>query len=139
MAQILRNLPPMTTATVPSGRLQGGLHTVSSSDSSPVEETASIGQDGVLFNDALLQQQEDQTKYSRGNNRQLAAIVEYAGSSQTFATIFENVDATSGEGQRARSKGFANLVTRAIDIYEANVRLIHGTDVPRGTNLSMSL
>ena len=139
MAQILRNLPPMAPTTVSSGRLQGGLHTVSSSDASPIEETGSIGEDGVLFNDALLYQQEDQTKQGRGNSRQAASFVEYAGSSQMFATIFENVDATSGEVQRARSKGFANLVARAINTYETNVQLIHGTAVPRGTNLSMML
>ena len=139
MAQIPRNLPPMGLTTVSSGRLQGGLHTVSSSDASPVEETGSIGQDGVLFNDALLYQQEDQTEQRRGNNWQATVNVEYAGSTQTFVTIFENVDATSGEVQRGRSKGVANLVARAIDTYETNVRLIHGTAVPRGTHLSMTL
>ena len=54
MAQITRNLPPLISTTVTSGRLQGGLHTISSSDITPVEETGSIAQDSVLFNDALL-------------------------------------------------------------------------------------
>jgi hypothetical protein len=139
MAQISRTFPPIAPATVSSGRLQGGLHTVSTSDTSPVEETGSIGQDGVLFNDALLFQQEDQTEQRRGNNWQAAANVEYAGSTQTFVSIFENVEATNGEIQRNRSKGFANLVARAIDTYETNVQLIHSTAVPRGTNLSMIL
>ena len=139
MAQIPKNLPPTAPTTVSSGRLHGGLRTVSSSDATPVEETRSIDQDGVLFNNALLYQQEDQTEQRRGNNPQASSIVEYAGSSQTFAAIFENMDATSGDVQRARSKGFANLVARAINTYETNVRIIHGTAEPRGTNLSMSL
>ena len=139
MAQILRNLPPLVSTTVSSGRLQGGLHTVSSSDASPLEETGSISQEGVLFDDALLYQQEDQTRQSRGGGRQASAFVEYAGSSKTFATIFEDVDARSGEVQTARSKGFANLVARAINTYETNIQLIHGSATPRGANLSLRL
>jgi len=139
MAQIPKNLPPTAPTTVSSGRLHGGLRTVASLDASPVEETSSIDQDGVLFNDALLYQRDDQTDQRRGNNQQAVNIIEHAGSSQTFATIFENSDATSGDVQRARSKGFANLVSRAINTYENNVRIIHGTGDPRGSNLSMTL
>lgn len=139
MAQIPRNLPPLVSTTFSSGRLQGGLHTVSSSDASPVEETGSIAQDAVLFNDALLYQQEDQTKQGQGRGRQISASIEYASSSQIFANIFEDVGERSGEIQRARSKGFASLVARAIDIYETNTQLIQGTATPRGTNLSLRL
>ena len=139
MAQILRNLPPLVSTTVSSGRLQGGLHTVSSSDISPVEETGSIAQDSVLFNDALLYQQEDETRQGRGRSRQVSAFVDYAGSSQMFANIFEDIDARSDKIKNSRSKGFANLVARAIDTYETNIQLIRGTDVPRGAKLSMRL
>jgi hypothetical protein len=139
MAQIPRNVPPIISTTVSSGRLQGGLHTVSSSDASPVEETGSIGQDSVLFNDALLYQQEDQTKHGQGKGREASVSIEYAGSSQMFANIFEDVDHRNGEVQTARSKGFANLVARAIDVYETNIQLIKGTATPRGTNLSLRL
>ena len=139
MAQILRNLPPLVSTTVSSGRLQGGLHTVSSSDISPVEETGSIAQDSVLFNDALLYQQEDETKHGRGRGRQVSAFVDYAGSSQMFANIFEDIDARGDRIQSTRSKRFASLVARAIETYETNIQLIRGTDVPRGAKLSMRL
>ena len=139
MAQIPRNFPPLVSTTVSSGRLQGGLHTISSSDASPVEETGSIGHDGILFNDALLYQQEDQTKQGRGKTRKATAFVDYASSSQAFANIFEDVEARSVEVQRARSKGFSNLLARAIDVYETNMKLIQGTATPRGTNLSLRL
>ena len=139
MAQIPRNLPPIISTNAPSGRLQGGLHTVSSLDASPVEETGSIAQDAVLFNDALLYQQEDKSKQGQGRGRQISASIEHAGSSQIFANIFEDIGERSGEIQRARSKGFANIVARAIDVYETNIQLIQGTEIPRGTNLSLRL
>ena len=139
MAQIPRNLPPLVSTTVTPGRLQGGLHTISSSDISPVEETGSIAQDSVLFNDALLYQQDDQTEHRRGRSRQVSNFVDYAGSSQMFANIFEDVNATGERIQTNRSKRFANLVARAIDTYETNLLIIRGADFPRGTKISMRL
>ena len=139
MAQITRNLPPLISTTVTSGRLQGGLHTISSSDITPVEETGSIAQDSVLFNDALLYQQEDQTEHRRGRSRQVSNFLDYAGSSQMFANIFEDANARSDKIQTSRSKGFANLVARAIDTYETNLLITRGTDFPRGAKLSMRL
>ena len=96
-------------------------------------------EEGVLFNDALLYQQEDQTKQGQGRGRQASVSIEYAGSSQMFANIFEDVDERSGEVQKARSKGFANFVAHAIDVYETNIQLIQGIATPRGTNLSLRL
>ena len=139
MAQIPRNIPAFVSTNVYSGRLQGGLHTVSSSDINPVEETGSIAQDSVLFNDALLYQQEDQTNYSRSRGRQVSAFVDYAGSTQMFANIFEDVDFRSDRVQSTRSKGLANLVARAIDTYESNILLISGKNLPRGAKLSLRL
>ena len=139
MAQISRNLPPLVTTAVSSGRLQGGLHTISSSDITPVEETGSIAQDSVLFNDTLLYQQEDQTKHGRSGGRQVTSFVDYAGSSQMFANIFEDVGSGSNGIQTGRSRGFANLVARAINTYETNMLIIRGTDSPRGANLNFRL
>ena len=139
MAQIPRNLPPLVSTSVTPGRLQGGLHTISSSDITPVEETGSIAQDSVLFNDALLYHQEDKTDHRRGSGRQVSNFVDYAGSSQMFANIFEDGEARSDRVQTSRSERFPNLVARAIDIYETNILIIRGTDFPRGAKLSMRL
>jgi len=140
MAQIPRSLPATAPTNVTSGRLQGGPRSVASADASPIEETRT--QTGVLFNDALLFQDDD-TAHSRerGNSQGNNNLVEYAGSSQTFASIFQEGNSTGSAGnvQTVRSKGFANLVTRAINIYETNVQVIHGTTEPRGTTLSMTL
>lgn len=137
MAQIPRTLPPTAPANVTSGRLQGGPRTVASADASPIEETSA--QEGVLFNDALLFQDEELADHRRRDSSNGAPLVEYAGSSQTFAAIFENSEATTGNAQQVRSRGFANLVARAIDVYETNVKIIHGTTEPRGSTLSLTL
>jgi hypothetical protein len=137
MAQIPRNLPSTVPTSVPAGRLQGGPRSVASSDASQIEATNA--QDGVLFNDALLFQDRETTERRGSDNSQGNHLVEYAGSSQTFASIFEDTAASSGGVQKARSKGFANLVARAITTYETNVEIIHGTTDPRGSTLSLTL
>ena len=137
MAQILRNLPSMVPTSVTAGRFQGGPSSVVSSDASQIEATNA--QDGVLFNDALLFQDRE-TRDRRGNdNSQRNSLIEYAGSSKTFASIFEDTAASRGDVQKARSKGFANEFTRAIKTYETNIQIIHGTTDPRGSTLSLTL
>ncbi|MBC8268176.1 MAG: hypothetical protein H8E36_05465 [Rhodospirillaceae bacterium] len=137
MAQIPRTLPSAVPTNVTAGRLQGGPRSVASADSAQIEATNA--QDGVLFNDALLFQDRETTDRRGGDNSQGNHRVEYAGSSQTFASIFEDTAASSGSVQKARSKGFANLIARAITTYETNVQVIHGTTDPRGTTLSLTL
>ena len=139
MAQIPRNLPPTAPTIVSSGRLQGGLRTITGAEISPVEETGSVGQDGVLFNDALLRQHENNNQNWLNNHRQANKFVDYAGSSQTFANIFEANETASRAVQKTRSKGFTNLVARAVKTYEENVRIIQGKADLRGTNLSITL
>ncbi len=139
MAQIPRNLPLTAPTNVTSGRLQGGPRSVATADAGPIEELNP--QDSVLFNDALLYQEDETTDRRRRNSVPGNTIVEHAGTSQTFAAMFEegNASGTGGNVQIVRSKGFANLVSRAINTYEANVRVIQGTDEPLGSTLSMTL
>jgi|SaaInl4_150m_RNA_FD_contig_21_1656906_length_598_multi_4_in_0_out_0_1 hypothetical protein len=139
MAQIPKNLPASTATSVTSGRLQGGVRSVASSDSSPIQELSS--QESVLFNDALLYQEEDEPNRRRRHSSARDPLIEYAGSTQTFAAVFEesNARGTGGNVQQVKSKGFAGLMVRAINVYEENVRVIQGTSEQRGTNLSMTL
>ena len=139
MAQIPRNLPPAAPTIVTSGRLQGGLRTITGADISPVEETGSVGQDGVLFNDSLLRQHENNNENWLNNHRQANQFIDFAGSSQMFASLFEANETVSKTVQINRSKGFTNLVARAIKTYEENVRIIQGTADLRGSKLSITL
>jgi len=139
MAQIPKNLPPSLPANVTSGRLQGGPRSVASANATPVE--GANAQDGVLFNDALLFQDKDTFDHGRSDNSQGHQLIEHAGSSQTFASIFEegNASGSGGNIQKDRQKGFANVVARAINTYETNVQVIQGNVDLRGTNLSLTL
>ncbi|NQU58280.1 MAG: hypothetical protein HQ513_13670 [Rhodospirillales bacterium] len=139
MAQIPKNLPPVVSTSVSAGRLQGNSRSVASTDATPIEEANA--QDGVLFNDALLFEDDKYSNRNRKDNAQGNQLIEYAGSSQTFASIFESGNATSsgGDVQRGRQKGFASLIARAINTYETNVQVIQGTIDPRGSTISMSL
>jgi hypothetical protein len=138
MAQIPRNLPPTAPTNVSAGRLQGGSRSVATADSTPVEGASP--QDGVLFNDALLYQEDTAFDRQSRERSQGNVPLENAGTSQTFAAIFEDTGASGGRDvQAARSRGFANIVARAINIYETNVRVIQGSAHPRGSTLSVSL
>jgi len=139
MAQIPKNIPPSLPSNVTAGRLQGGPRSVASGDGTPVEATNA--QDGVLFNDALLFQDSEPHNNARGGNSQAGHFIEYAGSTQTFASIFQDGNATStgGDVQNSRKRGFTSLIARAINTYEKNVQVIQGNTDPRGSTISMSL
>lgn len=139
MAQIPRSLPPAFPTNVTSTRLQGPSRAAAGPDGAPIE--AVDAQDGVLFNDALLFQDDEARNDGRRNNSQGGQLVEFSGSSQTFASIFEEGNATGpgGDIQKGRARGFANLIARAISTYETNVQVIQGTTDPRGSTLSLTL
>lgn len=139
MAQIPRSLPPTVPANVTAARLPGAPRSVASIDAAPIEETTQ--QETVLFNDALLYQEERATDERRRRNAQPDIRVEYAGSAQAFAAMFEGVNGDGG-GElvpRIRSRDGKTMIAKAINTYETNVRVIHGTADLRGTNLSMTL
>ncbi len=119
--------------------MQGGPRSVASGDGTPVEATNA--QDGVLFNDALLFQDDKPHNNGRGNKSQAGRLIEYAGSSQTFASIFQdgNATGTGGDVQNSRKRSFSSLIARAINTYEKNVQVIQGNSDPRGSTISMSL
>ena len=64
----------------------------------------------------------------------------YLGEDTKLEALYEDTGASGGRDvQAARSRGFANIVARAINIYETNVRVIQGSAHPRGSTLSVSL
>lgn len=109
-------------------------------DGAPVEETSA--QANVAFDTAMLFQNNAQTGGQKDDSGHKQALVEYPGSSQTFASIMEeSVLASKGRdnGQAAR-RAFSGYVTRAINIYESNAKIIHGTGPePLGSTISLTL
>lgn len=77
----------------------------------------------------------------RRDRNQGAPSSEYAGTSQAFAAMFEegNASGPSGNVQNARPRRFANVISRAIKVYETNVKVIQGLSEQRGQSVSLSL
>jgi len=139
MSLIPRAAPPVVPSSVTQSRPHAGPRSVASSDSSPIEETSPQG--GIPFDNSLVFRDEEaghKRQDGRSRNRDL---VEYSGSSQAFATIFEEVNrGVHSEGvNRPRDKGFTGLVARAITVYEATSRTIHGQAEVRGASVSLTL
>jgi len=141
MAQVPRTLPTTIPTSVTAGRLPGGPRSVATVDASPVEEL--VAQGNVSFDDSLLFQDSPANNRRKSEHTQnKTTLVDYAGSSRTFASIFEegqSVETSSTSSRSGKKRVFASLVARAINIYESNNRVIHGEVPRRGVALSLSL
>jgi len=139
MAQVPRTLPPAALTTVQAGRLPGSPRAVATLDTTPVEELSPQG--GVSFNSSLLFQDEETNNQQHPQGQTGKGMIEYAGGSQTFATIFEEVNPSGSDDEEApvRARSYSGYVARAIDIYENNIRIINGSNNQRGGSLSMNL
>ncbi|MHA1598091.1 MAG: hypothetical protein ACTSV1_05150 [Alphaproteobacteria bacterium] len=139
MSLIPRTAPPTVPTSVTQSRSPAGPRQLSGSDLSPIEETSPQG--GIDFANSHVfkdEQAGDNRRQDRPRNRNL---VEYSGSSQTFASIFEEVNqgGTPEDVKRGKNKSFAGLLARAINVYEATSRTIHGQNETRGTTVSLNL
>ena len=136
--------PRPVTSSVPAST-PGVRHVAASranvaTDGAPVEELSS--QTNVSFDMAMLFQNDERTGEKKDDSSKGKTLVEYAGNNQTFVNIIEESARSSGgrdEGQIVR-RGFSGYVTRAINIYESNAQVIHGSGPdPRGSTLSLTL
>lgn len=132
-------MPLAVPTNVTAGRLQGGPRSVAQAEMAPIEDVAA--QDGVLFNDALLFQEDNARYHRRRGDPQAGRVVEYAASTQAFVSIFEDsaTPTAAGDVRNSRSRGLSNLISRAINTYEANDQIIHGPNDKRGATLSLVL
>ena len=139
MAQIPRTLPVASPTNVSSTRLPGGLRTTGSTDARPVEGVNP--QEMVLFNEALLYQEKEPTNNPRHEQSRNGPPLEYAGSTQAFAAMFEEGHSPSvaPKPRGSRPRGYTTIVARAINTYENNVRVVQGLANQRGEHVSMTL
>jgi len=128
-----------TVRSSPGSKLSGGPRSVATSDASPIDEISS--QAGVAFDDSLLFRDDNTEEKKNDDHAQARSLIEYPGSSETFASIFKEVNPTADEKSQAPAKTglFSTLVVRAINIYETNSRIISGELEPRGSHLSIYL
>ena len=130
MAQIPRtgaSPAPTTINTVratPGGKSSAGLRNVGASEATPVDELNS--QTNVAFDDSLLFHDDAANDKKEEDHQQGGTLIEYLGSSETFASIFKEVNPTADgkDGAPAKTGLFTTLVTRAINVYETNSRII---------------
>jgi len=136
--------PRPVTSSVPANT--SGVRPVATSranvaaDGALVEELSP--QANVSFDMAMLFQNDEHTGEKKDDASKGKKLVEYAGSNQTFVNILEESGRSSGgrEAGQVGRRGFSGYVTRAINIYESNAQVIHGSGPdPRGSTLSLTL
>jgi hypothetical protein len=143
MAQVVKTVPTAAPTPVSGVRQPAGARSVATVDAAPIEEVSpkagvSYEETGFLFQD-----------YGQGGHFQdrnrgpIRNPLTYGvnATSQTFAAIFEVAQATrsGGTGGGLGAAFVAGLLSKAIDIYESNAKVIAGTEAVRGGTLSISL
>jgi len=136
--------PRPVTSSVPAST--PGVRNIAASRANVATEGAQVEelspQANVSFDMAMLFQNDEQSDQKKDDSSQGKTLVEYAGSNQTFVNILEETARSSGGGDVGQSvrRGFSGYVTRAINIYESNAQVIHGSGPdPRGSTLSLTL
>lgn len=140
MSLIPKTGSPTVPASVNQTRSHGAVRHMGASDSTPIEETSP--QDGVSFSNSHVFQDEDAAHKRDDDSAHKRGLVEYSGPSQNFASIFEEVNrgGASDDVNRSRKNGgFTDMLARAITVYEATSRTIHGHEDMRGTSVSLTL
>ena len=126
-------------------RLPGGVrHTLAYDQGSAIDETAPII--GARFDHALSQGQEreyDRDSFTEEEHKHPSnnpGVID--APSEIFISLFENNVVGSGaSGEQTGSvRGFAiALMSRAVNIYETNAKVISGELVTRGSSLNFTL
>lgn len=143
MAQVVKTAATGAPAPPTGVRQPAGTRSVATVEATPIEEVSpkagvSYEETGFLFQD-----------YGQGGRFQDRARGPIRNplthgvnaTSETFAAIFEinQVPNTGGTGSGLGSAFVAGLLSKAIDIYESNAKVIAGTEAVRGGTLSINL
>jgi len=130
-------------STVSGGRPSSPGARVASFGSSPVEELNP--KLGTAFDDAFyLLQDYGRGRLPQGREQQShhQAVGMLRATSQAFAAFLEfetGGSKVTGDGADGGSRGSPGLVSRAINAYETNARVISGGEPELGTSLSLTL
>lgn len=142
MAQVAKAVQMQVPSAVSGGRPPSGAANVASFGSAPIDELNP--KLGTSLDDGSFLLHDFGRGRSPGNKEQShhQAVGMLRATSQAFAAFleFEGVnDQTAGAGVDGRSQGFSGLVSRAINAYETNARVVNGTEKRLGTSLSVNL
>ena len=150
MAQALRTVAA-AAAVGSAGRVHAGLRPTASVDRSPIEgittkNNAFLDDSGFLYQeyskDGLQGGDGFGGSGSRGRRPALPSIGPMRATSQAYAAFLEYEGGASGVARGTLTGGAAMsnmLISRAINIYETNSRIIHDAPAPIGSSLSLML
>lgn len=142
MAQAVKAAQLQVPSAVSGGRGSSPATRIASLGSAPVEELSP--KLGTSFDDAFHLRQD----FGRGRSSQNRdysshqAVGMLRATSQAFAAFIEfeaGSDKVTGDGADGGSRGSAGLVSRAINAYETNARVVSGGEPELGTSLNLTL
>ena len=142
MAQVVKSASTGMLTPLPGGRQPAGMRSIATVESAPIEAVSP--QAGVSYDDShFLFQDYSQGRRSQDRHRGPVRNPLTQGvnaTSQTFAAIFELNQGTnsSGAGGGSGAAFAAGLLSKAINIYESNAKVIAGTEAVRGSTISIN-
>lgn len=138
MATVPKASPPLNLASVTKARLGPSTRVVSQGQSSVEELQSSVN---VSFDSAAYGfREEDRSSFDhqRGNRQPHHQPGVVNAPTQAFAAMLEGTETASAGGD---SKGprFSVLISKVIEIYEKNARVVSGENYVLGTSVSLVL
>jgi hypothetical protein len=144
MAQIAKTAPTTPAANAAGPRVAAGVRNVATVDRAPVEEISP--KTGASFDDAAFLFQEFARGGVPGRRQGQGPAIPTPGmiraTSQAFAAFLEfegSAQSSAGLTEAAGKAASPTVVSRAINVYETNARVIGGGMVRLGSSLSMTL
>ena len=141
MATVPKTSPPLNLANVTKTRLGPPTRVVSQGQSSVEELQSSTN---VSFDSAAYgfrEEEQSSFDHQRGNRQPHHQPGVVNAPTQAFAAMLEGGETASGgdDGRDVNAPLFSTLISKAIDIYETNARVVSGENYVLGTSVSLVL
>ena len=141
MATVPKTSPPLNLANVTKTRLGPPTRVVSQGQSSVEELQSSTN---VSFDSAAYgfrEEEQSSFDHQRGNRQPNHQPGVVNAPTQAFAAMLEGGETASGDsgGRDVNAPRFSTLISKAIEIYETNARVVSGENYVLGTSVSLVL
>ncbi len=141
MATVPKTSPPLNLANVTKTRLGPPTRVVSQGQSSVEELQSSTN---VSFDSAAYgfrEEEQSSFDHQRGNRQPHHQPGVVNAPTQAFAAMLEGGETASGgdDGRDVNAPRFSTLISKAIEIYETNARVVSGENYVLGTSVSLVL
>ena len=142
MATVPKTSPALNLASVTNPRLGPPTRVVSQSQGSVEELQSSVN---VSFDSAAFgfrEQDRSSFDHQRGNRQPHHQPGVVNAPTQAFAAMLEAGETATGgssDGRDVNARRFSTLISKAIEIYENNARVVSGENYVLGTSVSLVL